>query len=393
LAIVAALGCSSDATGPKPQSRPTSATALALGARFSCVLTNDAKSYCWGDDLAGQLGDSSFIPKLVPSASAGGHVFTAIAAGSQTACALDAGGGAWCWGEDPLQPGVPVSLQYAPVAVHAPRALYSIAVGRKFACGLDSDGNAYCWGENGRGQLGVGDTVSRKTATQVAGGVRFASITAGFWHTCGLTAAGVAFCWGDNTYGELGLGDTLSVSSPKQIGGSTTFRSITAGSIHECGIAMTGSTFCWGANFSGQLGDSTALRRLLPTPAARGLTFMTLRAGRANSILANTCGITSIGDVYCWGWNSRGQLGSSTSHDGCVPPIGPPTTFVCSYAPVKVAGMSNVVAIDVGQEHACALIAGGQLECWGENAHGELGDGTGVPQTTPVTVHGGLRYP
>jgi alpha-tubulin suppressor-like RCC1 family protein len=379
-------------TGPKPQSHPTSATALALGARFSCVLTSDAKSYCWGDDLAGQLGDSSFIPKLVPAASAGGHSFTAIAAGSQTACALDTGGGAWCWGEDPMQPGVAVSLEYAPVAVAAPRALYSIAVGRKFACGLDSEGSAYCWGENGRGQLGVGDTLPHKTATQVTGGIHFRSITTGFWHTCGLTAAGIAFCWGDNTYGELGVGDTISISSPRQIGGSTIFRSIMAGSIHECGVATSGSAFCWGANFSGQLGDSTALRRVLPTPAASGLTFTMLRAGRANSILANTCGVTTVGDVYCWGWNSKGQLGG-LSHDGCVPAISPPTTFVCSYAPVKVAGISNVVAIDVGQEHACALIAGGQLECWGENAHGELGDGSGVPQTTPVTVHGGLRYP
>jgi alpha-tubulin suppressor-like RCC1 family protein len=117
-----------------------------------------------------------------------------------------------------------------------------------------------------------------------------------------------------------------------------------------------------------------------------------LRAGRANSIVTNTCGVTTLGDVYCWGWNSKGQLGG-LSHDGCAPPISPPTSFVCSYAPVKVGGISNVLAIDVGQEHACALIAGGQLECWGENAHGELGDGTGVPQATPVTVHGGLRYP
>lgn len=357
------------------------------------MLKSDAKSYCWGDDLAGQLGDSSFIPKLVPSASVGGHSFTAIAAGSQTVCALDSGGAAWCWGEDPLQPGVPVSLTYAPAAVHAPRALFSIAVGRKFACGLDSDGNAYCWGENGRGQLGVGDTLPHKTATAVAGGLHFASITTGFWHTCAITAAGTGFCWGDNTYGELGVGDTLSVSAPKQIGGSTTFRALTAGSIHECGIATNGSTFCWGANFSGQLGDGTSTRRVLPTAAAPGLSFANLRAGRANSIYASTCGMTATGDMYCWGNNSRGQLGVSASHDACVPPTGLATTFVCSYLPVKAIGVAGAVAMDVGQEHTCALVSGGQLQCWGENAHGELGDGTGVPQTTPVTVTGGLKYP
>ncbi|HEV8497570.1 MAG TPA: hypothetical protein VGQ56_11940 [Gemmatimonadaceae bacterium] len=393
LGLAAVCGCSSDSTGPKPDTRPTASTALALGARFSCVLTSDAKSYCWGDDLFGQLGDSSFIPKLVPKLSVGGHSFTAIAAGNQTVCALDTGGGAWCWGDDPLQPGVALSYQFAAVAVHASRALFSIAAGRKFACGLDADGAAYCWGENGRGQLGVGDTLAHATATKVTGGQRFTSITTGFWHTCGLTAAGITYCWGDNTYGELGLGDTISSSAPKQISGTNTFRSITAGSIHECGITTTGSAVCWGANYTGQLGDGTANRRLTPTPSAPGLTFTILRAGRANSIFANTCGVTTTGDVYCWGWNSRGQLGNAASHDACIPAIGTATTFVCSYLPLKAAAISGVVAIDVGQEHVCALTSGGQLQCWGENAHGELGDGTGVPQTTPVTVNGGLHYP
>jgi alpha-tubulin suppressor-like RCC1 family protein len=392
LAITAVVGCSSDSTGPKLQTRPTTATALALGARFSCVLTSDAKSYCWGDDLAGQLGDSSFIPKLLPTASVGGHSFAAIAAGNQTVCALDTVSGVWCWGDDPTQAGIAVSYKSTAVQVLGP-PLSSIAAGRKFACGLDSAGTAFCWGENGRGQLGVGDTLPRTTATRVASGLHFASITTGFWHTCALTAAGVAYCWGDNTYGELGLGDTLSVSTPKQIGGSTTFRSITAGSIHECGIATTGSTFCWGANFSGQLGDSTATRRVLPTPVAPGLAFTTLRAGRANSIFSSTCGITAVGDVYCWGWNSKGQLGIPSSHDACVPAIGPVTTSVCSYTPVKATGIANAVSIDVGEQHACVLTLGSQLLCWGENAHGELGDGTGVAQTTPVAVAGGLRYP
>ncbi|MGH7618111.1 MAG: hypothetical protein ACREPM_12855, partial [Gemmatimonadaceae bacterium] len=77
---------------------PTSSTALALGARFACALTVAGKAYCWGDGLAGQIGDSTFAPKTVPTASSGAHAYVAIGAADETACALDRGGVAWCWG-------------------------------------------------------------------------------------------------------------------------------------------------------------------------------------------------------------------------------------------------------------------------------------------------------
>ena len=396
-----ALGCGSDITAPNLPAKPA-APAVALGSLFSCALTLDAKPYCWGDNLSGQLGDSSFASRLAPGAVAGGHSFIAISSSVSTTCALEQNGAVWCWGDDPTQPGVRVSFRNLPIAIPLPRPLVTIGVGRKSACGLDTGGTAYCWGENGRGQLGVGDTLPHANPTRVLGDTKFTTISAGFWSTCALSTTSRIYCWGDNTYGELGTGDTLPATAPKQIPGSTAFRSVSLGSIHACGLTTAGAAMCWGANFSGQLGDGTAARRLSPTASAPGLTFTSLRAGRANSIFTHTCGVTPSGEVYCWGWNSKGQLGAdlSNTRDDCLlytPPGVTPSNgipeSVCSYKPVKAASMSGVVSLDAGYQHTCAVKSTSAIVCWGDNQYGQLGDGTGVGSLTPVTVKGGLGLP
>jgi alpha-tubulin suppressor-like RCC1 family protein len=79
--------------------------------------------------------------------------------------------------------------------------------------------------------------------------------------------------------------------------------------------------------------------------------------------------------LYCWGDNARGQLG-----DG---------SFVASTAPVKVSGVDGVV-IDrwsTGHSHVCAAEKdGGQLVCWGANNRGQLGLGSTEDSSVPVRV-------
>lgn len=399
LAAVAAASCGSDSTGVGLPDKPMASVAVAVGQQFSCALSSDGASYCWGDNVKGQLGDSTFINKLVPTPTAGGHRFVAIAAASATVCALDHGGAVWCWGEDPTQPGIPVAYSTVPVAVPSPRPFKSITVGRKFACGLDTGGAAYCWGENGRGQLGAGDTTGRAVATPVKTSDRYSTISAEFFSACALTASGAAACWGDNQFGELGTGDMVTASSPRAVGGSLTFHQLSSGPIHQCGLASDGRAYCWGNNSSGQLGDGTVETRLLPAAVAGGLTFSMIRSSRVNSIFTTTCGVASAG-LYCWGYDSKGQLGTASATSACVP-FTPPgvvnnnttPTFVCAYLPVKITGVSNVVALDVGFEHVCALVSPPQVLCWGDGLHGELGDGNAAASKTPVLIKGGPALP
>ena len=78
------------------------------------------------------------------------------------------------------------------------------------------------------------------------------------------------------------------------------------------------------------------------------------------------------GGVQCWGDNSFGQLGDGTTTQ--------------RNAPVAVADLTTgVQAIAAGNNHTCALVNGG-VWCWGNTSHGQLGDGTTTSSDVPVQV-------
>ena len=88
---------------------------------------------------------------------------------------------------------------------------------------------------------------------------------------------------------------------------------------------------------------------------------------------AQNCEILSTGKVGCWGYNAMGELGNGT--------IGGLST-----TPVAVTGLTSAVSLGVGYEHGCAVKAGGTVSCWGQNLHGQLGNGGTSNSGSPVAV-------
>jgi alpha-tubulin suppressor-like RCC1 family protein len=87
----------------------------------------------------------------------------------------------------------------------------------------------------------------------------------------------------------------------------------------------------------------------------------------------HTCSLTTGEGLKCWGANTYGQLGDGTNTD--------------RLNPVDVAGMaSDVKSMALGDNFTCAVLPWGRLKCWGENTHGQLGDGSKIDSTLPVVA-------
>ena len=93
--------------------------------------------------------------------------------------------------------------------------------------------------------------------------------------------------------------------------------------------------------------------------------------------------------VWCWGRNDENQLGYESS-DLCPERLanGQTRAVACHSYPLQVVGLPRVVALSAGGAHVCAVLATGELRCWGSNARGQLGNGSTLPSRAPVAVGG-----
>ena len=311
----------------------------------------------------------------IPSAQASPAIMASVSAGGEHTCALTSGGGAECWGYDAggeLGDGITEpNPDPSPVAATGlSSGVTAISAGFYSTCALTSAGGVECWGDE---LPGAGETPT--PVTGLSSGV--IAISVGYEFACALTNAGGVECWGNDAYGQLGDGKSSvsNTSVPQQVTGlSSGVTAIATGDQHACAILRGGSVECWGDDYYGQLGNSTSgpgVFSSVPVSVTGLLSGVTAITGGDS----HTCAITSAGAAYCWGYNAEGQLGNGVTTNDSVP--------------VPVSGLSSgVSSISAGYDHTCALSSVGAAECWGDNAYGELGDGTTTDRSSPVAVDG-----
>jgi alpha-tubulin suppressor-like RCC1 family protein len=381
---------------------PRTFTALTIGDGHTCGVTTSGAAYCWGWNLGGKLGNGAPGPEFcdfgapcstIPVAVTGDLIFAGVSAGEIHTCGVTTGGAAYCWGADgagKLGDGPPpFNTATSPVPVAGGLDFASVSAGSSHTCGVTVSGDTYCWGNNGVGQLGTGaagpefclDVFPCSTVpVAVTGGLSFATVSVGSVHTCGVTTGGESYCWGGNFNGQLGDGTTTDRSSPVRVLGILHVTAVSAGAAHTCAVTTDGAAYCWGRNFTGQLGNGSTGPQCgdfgLPCSTVPVAVVGTLRFAAVSAGANHTCGVTTIGGAYCWGDNQGGQLGDGTR-------TGPRTS------PVAVVGGLSFATLSAGGTHtfhSCGVTTAGVAYCWGYNDFGQVGDGTRTVRASPVPV-------
>ena len=243
-----------------------------------------------------------------------------------------------------------------------------VALGAYHTCLFTNSKEAMCAGSNHFAQLGTGDRQLRRNPHTTGNLEQARALAAGQHHTCARLAQSIK-CWGRN-----GLGAVNPVSTPgletnaveRYAGADVTPLDLTAGRHHTCAIlereAQT-SIECWGTSTNGQFGPNISM-----SATTQPITLMGQLPSRLDAHHDTTCALLTspMGDssIQCWGGSvaSWGEpnLGS-----------GDPGAFLVG--PIRTSGASPYVDLALGGRHVCVLDEQGVIECWGGNAHGQLG--------------------
>jgi len=326
-------------------------------------------AYFWGSNDLGQLGLGNNSSQSTPTAVQGFISWSHLATGAGHSCALDSLGNVYCWGDNSrgqLGQGDRASRN-APALVALPQPATQISSKFGHSCALLIDAELYCWGQNFEGQLGqadqppTGDDTLADGLTPVPiGSANWRAVDAGDGHTCAIQLDGGLWCWGRNSEHELGSDPRIQVREPIQVTSGGPWLGVVACQNHTCGIMQDFTLWCWGQNTGSAtndgfpLGIAGATQLDAPTQVGTSADWSSVRSNTFH-----TCALNRSAEMWCWGRNIEGQLGTGD--------------LEFRSEPTRIA--TDISAVSVGRFTTCAITESGDLRCTGENSDGQLGTG------------------
>lgn len=232
----------------------------------------------------------------------------------------------------------------------------------------------YTWGQGTAGMLANNTATSRSSPGDVITAAKsnnWNKIVGGFRGVAALKSDGSLWSWGDNQYGQIGDNTTINKSSPVTVAGGGVWRTVTGGTPHLA-IKNDGTLWGWGANSFGGIGDGTTANRSSPVTVAGGGNWVNVF-----SSIYTTFGIQVDGSLWGWGDNIYGKLGYSNIASGYSSPVS------------VINGIYDWSQISISGDSILGLRNDGSMWNWGKNDYGQLGDGTTVNKSSPVTIAGG----
>lgn len=309
---------------------------VAKGHWFSLAIKRDGTVWAWGNNQSGELGNGlANFAALNPTRIQGLSKAIAIA-----------GGG-------------------------------SAYIGGGHALAVLEDGRVFSWGNNEAGQLGDGSISSRDMTSvprAVVGAAGARAVAAGGLHSVALRPDGTVLTWGHNQFGQLGLGSAdTNPGTPTPVQPAVSrIKAIAAGGTHTLALKDDGTVWAWGRNTAGQVGNGSIAPNNpgaapVPTQVVDLTDVVAIAAGELHSVA-----LKQDGSVWAWGANESGQLGI-----GRMGPSEP--------RPVRVVSQLKFIEISAGVNHSNAMTDDGDVWSWGSNQIGQLGTGsTGSPKMVPV---------
>lgn len=367
--------------------------AAAAGSNHTCAVRDDNTLWCWGLNAQGQVGLAAVAGAIHPTPQnikvPGVEAWSAVVAGGAHSCALTADQRLWCWGANTSgQVGSGSAKESElPSAILPGDAWLTIAAGDNHICAVKNGNTLWCWGANGQGQQG-GSAAIRTTPMQVDPRFVWLSLGPGQSHSCAVQLNGSLHCWGLNDMGQLGRGAAGPASGFAPVAAAEdarTWSQVASGRSHSCAVRAEDLTlWCWGQSSSGQLGDGRSELVLSPVQFPSG----DIEVLASSTAAGHACAVDTQQRLWCWGSNSRGQLGDSTLGMAAVAAkaIAQPGSAASPWQQVAVGGFSSA-----------AIDGSGVLWSWGDNAVGQLGLGAAATATlsqpkahaTPVANAGG----
>lgn len=244
-------------------------------------------------------------------------------------------------------------------------------------------GSLQCFGTNSNGEVGIGVGPTTVSSPSVLTLLDVTMTSLGVSHGCALLRDGTVSCWGDGTGGKLADNNTAAHkrTAPRQI--AATLNDVTAiasGGFTTCALSRgnqpaDATVSCWGQSTSGELGDNnvTAHNRGVPNQISQSaLVGVEAIAGGLHHYCAIAQNSMAVpGSVRCWGQAKGTGQASNIA------------------VPTDVGGLAyRAKKLAAGENFTCALLASGEVNCWGDNTFGTLGNSAvGSQSLTPVKVN------
>lgn len=340
---------------------PLSFVDLGLGSLHTCAMTNNGLVYCWGSNEMGQVSGRASNVVERPQQVRGLPIVRSLAVSADFNCAISLSDEVWCWGNGQFG-NLGCSIQAGgPVRIERLQGIRQISCGRDTSCAVDSSHRVYCWGKNNFGRLISNDSTPQYCLPQVIDLPRSDLVQVAESMVCARGVDGTVRCWGFGADVVASRGhSSLPVSfihEVSEVVGATRFQPDLS---NVCAELIEG-VVCWGE--SGNAG----FQRF----------FSTMRLHLLRSSL-ELCGINRQHELVCW-YGANSPLIRLLRGDDP-----PPSSPIEATIPLGFQLLEG----EIGSAHACLISSTGQIWCWGRNDRGQLGSGAGVrsPRLIPVQL-------